>query len=72
MKKYAQLKSFCHVRRLQVYMYAFMYVESEIMPVEKKFPATKILFWTTIKCQLQEQSKKIELGLVTYIQKIMS
>ena len=41
MNKYAQLKRFHHNRRLQVYIYDFMYVDLEPMPVEENFPDTK-------------------------------
>ena len=41
MDKYAQLKRFHNDRWLQVYMYAFMYVDPETMPVEYHFNATK-------------------------------
>ena len=40
MDKYAQLKRFPHDFRLQVYMYAFLYVDPETMPVETHFPDT--------------------------------
>ena len=35
------MKRFHHDRRLQVYMYDFMYPDPETMPVEDHFPATK-------------------------------
>ena len=41
MDKYAQLKRFHHDCRIQVYMYAFMYVDPEKMSVEYNFPDTK-------------------------------
>ena len=41
MYKYAQLKRFHHERRLQVYMYDFMYVYPETIPEEGHFTATK-------------------------------
>ena len=40
MDKYAQLKCFYHERQLQVYMYAFLYVDTEKMLVEEQFTAT--------------------------------
>ena len=41
MNKYAQLKR-CHCdRQLQVYMYAFMYVNPKTMPIEDHFIATR-------------------------------
>ena len=40
MDKYAQLKCFHYERQLQVYMYAFMYVDIEKMLVEEQFTAT--------------------------------
>ena len=44
MGKYALMKRFYHCHRLQVYMYAFMYINTEIIPVEDYFPATKTFF----------------------------
>ena len=41
MYNYAQLKRFHHDRQLQFYMYAFMYVDPDTMPVEDYFPAKK-------------------------------
>ena len=41
MYNYAQLNRFHHDRQLQVYMYAFMYVDPETMPPKDHFPATK-------------------------------
>ena len=41
MDKYAQLKKFCHEWRLQVYMYAFMYVDTYAKPLEDHFATTK-------------------------------
>ena len=43
MDKYAKLKIFHHDRRLQVYMYDFMYVDPEKMSAEDHFPATTCL-----------------------------
>ena len=43
MYKYAQLKMFHHDRRLQVYMYAFMYIDLETSPVEGHFTYTKTI-----------------------------
>ena len=43
MDKYAQLKRFHHGHRLQTYMYDFMYIYPETMPVEDYLPATKHL-----------------------------
>ena len=40
MYKYSQLKRFCHDHQLQVYMFDFMYVDTEIIPVEDYFSAT--------------------------------
>ena len=34
MYRYAKLKRFCRDRQLQVYMYVFMYVDTETIPVE--------------------------------------
>ena len=42
MDRYTQLKRFHNNRRLQVYMYSFMYVYPETVPVEVYFPPTKI------------------------------
>ena len=41
MDENAQLKRFNHDCRLQVYIYAFMYVDTETMPAENHFTATK-------------------------------
>ena len=41
MGKSAQLKRFHHDCRLQVYIYSFVYVDPETMPVGYHFPATK-------------------------------
>ena len=40
MDKYAQLKCFRHERQLQVFMYAFMYVDIEKMLVEEQYQHT--------------------------------
>ena len=42
MDKYAQPKRLDQDHRLQVYMYAFIYVYPETMPVDEHFPATKM------------------------------
>ena len=44
MDKYVLLKSFHHDRQLEVYMYAFMYVDPNTMPVEDYFTARKTFF----------------------------
>ena len=41
--KFARLKRSRHYHRLEVYMYGFMYVNTETMPVEDPFPDTKKL-----------------------------
>ena len=41
MYKYAQLKKFNCEHRLQVYMYTFVYVDPQNMPVEDHFSAAK-------------------------------
>ena len=41
MDKYAQLKRLHHDLQLQVYMYAFMYVDTVTMKVEDRFPTKK-------------------------------
>ena len=41
MDKYAEQKKFHHDHQLQVYMYAFMYVDPKTIPVEENFPATE-------------------------------
>ena len=71
MDKYSQMKRFYHDRRLQVYMYAFMYAYPNTMTVGGHFPATKTFFVNYKKCQLQEQSQNIGLCLVTYVHNIM-
>ena len=72
MNKYAQLKGFHHNRQLQFYMYAFMYVDPETIPVGNFFPIQKHLLRTTIKYQIQDQPQNVVLYLVTYVQKIRS
>ena len=42
MYKYSQLKRFHHDCLLQVYMYAFMYVDTQTIPLEGRFFSTKI------------------------------
>ena len=66
MDKYSQLKSFHQRCQLQVYMYAFMYVDTDTLPMED------MLFENYKKCQLQDQSKNIGLDFVTYVDNIMS
>ena len=39
--KYAQIESFYHDSRIQVYMYAFVYVDPETMVEKEYFKATK-------------------------------
>ena len=39
MDRYAQLNIFHHARRLQFYMYDFMYVDPQKIPVEYHFTA---------------------------------
>ena len=41
MYRYEQLKKFNHDRRLQVYMYYFMYVDPDTITVVGHFPDTK-------------------------------
>ena len=41
MDKYTQLKIFLYDHQLQVYIYAFMYVDPETIPVKDPFPYTK-------------------------------
>ena len=53
-------------------MYAFMYANSNKIPVEYYFTATKTFLRLTIKCQLHDQSQKIGFYLVTYVQNIMT
>ena len=43
MDKYAKMKRFIISCQLQVYMYAFIYVDPETINEEDYFPATKIL-----------------------------
>ena len=45
--------------RLQVYMYAFMYVDTETMAEEEYFPSTKHLFQTTKMSALVPIPKKM-------------
>ena len=65
MDKYVLLDILHHYRQLQVYIYAFMYIDSDTMQVEDSFPAT-------IKYQLRYQYQNIGLDLVMYVQYIMS
>ena len=55
MDKNAPLKRFHHEQHLQVYMYAFMYVDPEKMPVEEYFTDTKTYVDNYNKCKLQDQ-----------------
>ena len=41
MDKYAQLNRFHHDHQLQVYIYDFIYVDTETIPVKDYFTATK-------------------------------
>ena len=41
MDKDAQLRRFYHDHLLQVWLYTFMYVDPDTIPVEDNFPATK-------------------------------
>ena len=72
MDKYSKLKRFHNDCRLQLYMYAFVYVDPETIRVEDNFPATKTL------CELQENfnsgtsPQNVGLDLVAYVHKIMS
>ena len=52
MDKYAQLKRFNPDRQLQIYMYDFMYVYPQKIPVEDHFPITNFFLWSTKKFQL--------------------
>ena len=66
------MKRFDYEQKPQVYMYAFIYVDTETMAEEYYFTATKTFVETTIKCQFQDQSQNICLYLVTCVQKIMN
>ena len=44
MYKYVQLKRFHHDLRIKVYMYAFMFVDPQNIPVEDHFTDTKTFF----------------------------
>ena len=44
MDKYAQMKMFYHDPRIQLFMYAFMRVETETMAEEVYLPDTKLFF----------------------------
>ena len=70
--KYSQLKIFHSDDQLQVYMYAFMYVDPETFSVEDHFPAKKVFFLNNTKMATPGIVQKIGLGLVTYVKKIMS
>ena len=41
MDKYVRMDRFHHYRQLQVYIYAFMYIDSDTMQVEDSFPYAK-------------------------------
>ena len=41
MYKYAQVKNFLYDHQLQVYRYAFMYINPQTIPLENRFPAIK-------------------------------
>ena len=72
MAKYAQPNRFYNDLQLQVYMYAFMNVDTETIPVEEYSPAKKCLLRNKRKYQMQDQYQKIGWYLFTYVQKIMS
>ena len=44
MDKYAQINMFNHDHWLQVYMFAFMWVDTDIIAEEDYFPTTKTFF----------------------------
>ena len=62
MNKCAQMKWFHHDLRLQVYMYDFMYVDPETMPVEAYFPATKTFIENYNKMSTTRRVSKHYLG----------
>ena len=64
-------RGFYHDHQLKVYMYAFMYVDPETIPVEYNFKSTKSLLQTTRTCQIKDQYQNIGLDLVAYDHKIM-
>ena len=72
MNRYLQLKRSHHDCQLEVYIYAFTYVDPETMPAEDYFLLQKRLLITTKKCQLQDQYQIIGSDLVTYVHNIMS
>ena len=69
---YAKTKRFHYDRQFHAYMYDFMCVYYETMVEETIFQIQKHMLQTTRKFQLQYQSQKIGLDLVTYIQNILS
>ena len=72
MDKYAQLKMFHRDLQIQVYMYHLVYVDPETIPVEDYFTATKMCVENYNKLSTPVPIPKYCLGLVTYVQKIMS
>ena len=72
MDKYA-LMNRCHYGYgIKVYMYYFMYVDTETISQEDYFPATKTFVENTRGGQLRDQCQKIGLDLDTLVHKIMS
>ena len=72
MDTYAILKRFNNDNPIQVYNYDLMYVDTETMPAEGDFKATKQFLITTRKYKLEDQSQIMVLNLVTYVHNIMS
>ena len=64
MDRYTQLKRFHHERRLQVYMYDFMYIGPRKMQVEDHHPFKKSIFVNHEKMSTQGSVPKIVLDLV--------
>ena len=62
MYTYAQLNRFHHDLRIQVYMYDFMYIDPEIIPVEDHFPATKIFVVNYNKISTPQPVPKHRIG----------
>ena len=71
MVKYAQMNRFCCDRRIQFYMYTFMYIYTETIPEEDYLILIRPFFDNFKKCQLQDQCQNIGLDLIIFVQKTM-
>ena len=62
MDEFSQLKSFHHEHQLKVYMYDFMYIDPDTMPVEDYFPDTKMFIENCKKMSILVSVPKHWLG----------